>query len=122
MIRQTRELRGIPLWLLKVYLAEIGGVEQEQDIILGTGWKIKLEQLDDLVFDALSGHASALDALAQAWPRTRDELGADLLTESREQYLRHALSVWEGSADPSARDPAQATHARDVLSILFERM
>lgn len=47
MIRQTRELRGIPLWLLKVYLAEIGGVEQEQDIILGTGWKIKLEQLDD---------------------------------------------------------------------------
>jgi len=47
MIRQTRELRGIPLWLLKVYLGEIGGVEQEPDIILGPGWKIKLEQLDD---------------------------------------------------------------------------
>ena len=47
MIRQMRELRGIPLWLLKVYLGEIGGVEQEPDIILGAGWKIKLEQLDD---------------------------------------------------------------------------
>ena len=47
MIRQTRELRGIPLWLLKVYLEEIGGVEQEPDIMRGAGWKIQLKQLDD---------------------------------------------------------------------------
>lgn len=47
MIRQTRELRGVPLWLLKVYLGEIGGVEQEPEIIQGAGWKIQLKQLDD---------------------------------------------------------------------------
>ena len=39
--------RGIPLWLLKEYLGEIGGVELEPDTIQGAGWKIELEQLDD---------------------------------------------------------------------------
>lgn len=47
MIHQARELRGIPLWLLKAYLAEIGGAEQEPDTIQGAGWKIHLTQLDD---------------------------------------------------------------------------
>ena len=47
MIHETRELRGIPLWLIKDYLAELGGVEQEPDFIQGAGWRIHLQQLDD---------------------------------------------------------------------------
>lgn len=47
MIHQTRELRGVPLWLLKDYLLEIGGTERAPDRIQGTGWEIQLTQLDD---------------------------------------------------------------------------
>ncbi len=47
MIQQTRELRGIPLWLLKAYLVEIGGAELEPGVIQGSGWKIQLQQLAD---------------------------------------------------------------------------
>ena len=42
MIQQTRELRGIPLWLLKAYLMEIGGAELEPGVVQGRGWKIDI--------------------------------------------------------------------------------
>ena len=47
MIQQTREIRGIPLWLLKTYLGELGGSEQEHDTVRGPGWQIYLTQMDD---------------------------------------------------------------------------
>jgi len=43
-----------------------------------------------------------------------------LLAESREQYLRYAVSVWEELATAGGvRDPARAIQALDVLSVLF---
>ena len=53
MIHETRELRGIPLWLIKAYLAELGGVEQEPDVIQGADWSIRLKQLDDFQVGAI---------------------------------------------------------------------
>lgn len=83
----------------------------------------RLEQLDDVVFEAVDGDARALRQLRQVWPMLRDELGDSLLDESREQYLRHALSIWQGSAEPSGiRDPARAVCALEVLCILFDEV
>lgn len=47
MIHQARELRGIPIWLLKIYLSEIGGQETKPNMIQGLGWQISLTQLED---------------------------------------------------------------------------
>jgi hypothetical protein len=80
----------------------------------------KLEHLDDLVYEAISGQTGSLEQLRTAWPRLLGELGGDELAESREQYLRYALSIWEECVDAgSIRDPARAIQALDVLCLLF---
>jgi hypothetical protein len=80
----------------------------------------KLEHLDDLVYEAISGQTNSLEQLRRAWPTILGELGEDLLAESREQYLRYALSIWEESANGDAiRNPARAIQALDVLCLLF---
>ncbi|MBN1908432.1 MAG: hypothetical protein JW818_01720 [Pirellulales bacterium] len=81
----------------------------------------RLEKLDDLVFEAIGGSREALDELRETWPKLPTELGQRLLDESREQYLRHALFIWEDARDGSSpRNPARAAQALDVLCILFD--
>jgi hypothetical protein len=81
----------------------------------------QLETLDDLVFGAISGRAVTVDELRQHWSRIREELGDKLLAESREQYLRHALSIWEDCVETDGvRHPERAMQALDVLCILFD--
>jgi hypothetical protein len=80
----------------------------------------KLERLDDLVFDAISGNQASLDELVVFWPRVRSELGGPLLAESREQYLRYALMSWEKLAQSDGtRNPAIAMQSLEVLCVLF---
>jgi len=80
----------------------------------------KLEYLDDLVYEAISGHAGSLEQLRTAWPKLLAELGEPMLSESREQYLRYALSVWqECSESDGIRNPSKAIQALDVLCLLF---
>ena len=81
----------------------------------------KLEQLDDLVFEAIAGNAAAMEQLNSVWPQIRDELGDEMLAESREQYLRYALSIWEKCVEPGAvRYPVYAVQSLDVLCLLFD--
>jgi len=81
----------------------------------------QLEHLDDVVFDAISGKESALSELRTLWPHICESLGEDLLAESREQYVRYALTIWEeGSQKGAMRYPSRAVQALDVLSILFD--
>lgn len=83
----------------------------------------KLEALDDAVFEAIGGKASALDDLKRLWPDVRGELGETLLGESREQYLRYALSIWdEYVASGRVRNPERAAQALDVLCVLFDQI
>jgi hypothetical protein len=80
----------------------------------------RLELLDDLVYEAIRGETNAMRRLEAAWPETLAELGEPLLAESREQYLRYAMSVWEEcGAARGMRDPGQAVFALDVLCLLF---
>jgi hypothetical protein len=79
-----------------------------------------LEGLDDLVYEAIGGRTGAMEELQAAWPKVLAKLGEDLLTESREQYLRYALSVWEECVDSGGiRNPTRAIQALDVLCLLF---
>ncbi|MCX7429291.1 MAG: hypothetical protein NTW96_27160 [Planctomycetia bacterium] len=81
----------------------------------------KLELLDDLVFAAIDGNADALAELRALWPKLHDALGDSLLAESREQYLRHALFLWQDAVDSTGvHDSAHAIHALDVLCVLFD--
>jgi hypothetical protein len=83
----------------------------------------RLERLDDLVYGAIAGEPAALDRLKEFWPQIRDEVGGGLLAESKEQYLRHALSTWVESIEPDAvRDPAQAVQSLEVLCVLFDQL
>lgn len=80
----------------------------------------KLEHLDDVVFEAIDGQATALEQLDTLWPEVLAELGTELVAESREQYLRYALAIWEQCLGASGvRDPSRATRALDVLCVLF---
>jgi hypothetical protein len=81
----------------------------------------KLELLDDLVYDAISGRPGALEQLQMLWPALKDVLDCQMLAESREQYLRFALTIWESCMDDNnIRNPSKAVQALDVLCLLFE--
>lgn len=80
-----------------------------------------LETLDDLVFEAIAGKAGALDRVRQLWPQAQNQVGPELLEESRAQYLRHALHVWQSCVEQSdVRNPALAVAAMDVICLLFD--
>lgn len=79
-----------------------------------------LEELDDAVFEAVAGKSSALASLRQLWPQTLAALGPELLRESKEQYLRHALGVWRHCLEgDELRNPQLAMSVLDVLDVLY---
>ena len=53
MPEQVREVRGIPLWLLREYLVEAGGNATEPGRVAGDGWEVRLRQLDDFAVGSL---------------------------------------------------------------------
>lgn len=79
-----------------------------------------LERIDDLVFAAIAGDTGALAELEVLWPLTASELDADLVEQTREQYLRCALSLCGDTATGDRARPERALAAVDVLCVLFE--
>ena len=49
----THEIRGIPLWLLRDYLVDLGGVAQPDGTVDGPGWQGRLTPLDDFRLGSL---------------------------------------------------------------------
>ena len=50
-----------------------------------------------------------------------EPLDEELLAESREQYLRYAMAIWEQCVQPDGvRDPARAVQSLEVLCMLFD--
>jgi hypothetical protein len=78
----------------------------------------RLEWLDDLMFAAIDGDANALQAAADAWKKTRDELGADAVEESRQQYVRCAQGVWHSLRFQPNHSPGKVFAAIEVISLL----
>ncbi len=79
-----------------------------------------LERIDDLVFAAIGGDRRALGELEVLWPIAAEELDEDLVEQSREQYLRCALSIWTESVDGGLERSGRAVAAIDVICVLFE--
>jgi len=83
----------------------------------------QLEALDDAVFDAIQGKSAALTLLRVLWPQLKSCLGVPLLAESREQYVRYALSVWrEPALSNGNHDPRRTVDALEVLCVLFDEV
>ena len=78
----------------------------------------KLEWLDDLMFAAIEGDTTALETAIDAWNKTLEELGHDLLEESRQQYLRRAQSVWNELRHTADHPPHKVFAAIEVISLL----
>ena len=53
-----------------------------------------LDLLDDAVFDAIDGKQGAIGQLRSVWPLAKQQVGAELLGESQEQYIKRALAAW----------------------------
>jgi hypothetical protein len=49
----TREMRGIPYFLLKEYLVELGGVASEENLVTGPGWQVRLTKMEPYKFFSL---------------------------------------------------------------------
>ncbi|HEV3024572.1 MAG TPA: hypothetical protein VGX76_18985 [Pirellulales bacterium] len=80
----------------------------------------RLEQLDDMVFEAIAGKPGAIEQLRKLWPDVLAQVGPDLVEESREQYLRHALRVWRDCVQgDEIRNAVLATSAIGVVCLLF---
>lgn len=53
MVTEVRQTRGIPLWLIREYLEEFGGVSDAHGLIAGPGWRIQLTQVEDFQLGSL---------------------------------------------------------------------
>jgi hypothetical protein len=81
----------------------------------------RLEWLDDLMFAAIDGDPVALDCAADAWHKTRSELGETAIEESRQQYMRHAQSVWHSLRAEPNHPPHKVFAAIEINSLLAHR-
>jgi len=56
----VHEMRGIPYYLLKEYLQELGGTLHGEDLIQGDGWSVKIEKMEPFRLFSLSVGQSRL--------------------------------------------------------------
>lgn len=50
----VREMRGIPYFLLKEYLQEMGGTLEGEDLVRAEGWSVHLERMEPFRLGSLS--------------------------------------------------------------------
>lgn len=55
-----REIRGIPYFLLKEYLLELGGALVGEDLVRGEGWSVWLERMEPFRLGSLEVGQSRL--------------------------------------------------------------
>jgi hypothetical protein len=81
----------------------------------------KLGELDDVVFEAIAGRGTAIDRLRVLWSEALGLVGPDLVDESRQAYLRHAMAKWHECAEAEpTRNPRLAITLMDVLAVLLD--
>jgi hypothetical protein len=74
------QMRGMPLWLMREYLEELGGVMQPDGWITGEGWRARLTQLEDYRVRSLSIGQIRVEweadeaAQARTWPLLEQKL------------------------------------------------
>lgn len=78
----VHEMRGIPFFLLKEYLEEMGGREVEKDVIQGEGWTVRLEKMEPFRLFSLSVGQTRLTV------EMEDHVADDFTERFRKKTLR----------------------------------
>jgi len=57
----VREMRGIPFFLLREYLEELGGKAVSEDCVEGSGWSVRLTRMEPFRLGSLSVGQTCLE-------------------------------------------------------------
>ena len=57
----VREMRGIPFFLLREYLEEMGGKAVSEDRVEGSGWSVRLTRMEPFRLGSLSVGQTCLE-------------------------------------------------------------
>lgn len=77
----VHQMRGIPLWLLREYLEEMGGTSAGEDTLLGDGWQVKLTRMEPF----------RLGSLEVGQVRLEIEVDAEKEADFRERFAKKTL-------------------------------
>ena len=77
-----REIRGLPIWLLREYLEGAGGEATGDERVSGQGWTARLTQIEDYRIGSLSVGQVRLEIEAD------EQALADLLARLEPKLLR----------------------------------
>jgi hypothetical protein len=75
MAKIVREVRGVPQWLIREYLKELGGEVQKDQSVVGYGWKVWLSEMDDYEIGSFSVAQVCLEGEGQEDKLQQLELG-----------------------------------------------
>ncbi|GAB4466872.1 MAG: hypothetical protein Kow0070_29990 [Anaerolineales bacterium] len=78
----VREMRGIPMFLLKEYLQEMGGTPEGENLIRAEGWSVTLEKMEPFRLGSLAVGQTRLTI------EIEDHLVDDFLTRFGKKTLR----------------------------------
>ncbi len=78
----VHEMRGIPLFLLKEYLQELGGELTADDMVVGDGWTVRLERMEPFRLGSLEVGQTRLTL------ELREDVAEDFLERFRLKTLR----------------------------------
>ncbi len=75
-------MRGIPYFLLKEYLQELGGQVTAEDTVTGEGWEVRLERMEPFKIGSLSVGQVRLEM------QIREDVYTDFVERFRLKTLR----------------------------------
>ncbi len=78
----VHEMRGIPYFLLKEYLQELGGTLVADDTVTGPGWTVRLERMEPFRLKSLEVGQTRL------FMEIEDEVYDDFMARFRIKTLR----------------------------------
>ncbi len=81
MVVYEREIRGVPMWVVREYRKQLGGQSKADGWLQGVGWKARLTPLDDYQIGSLRVGQVRLELQgdAKAVAEVRDALEKRLL-------------------------------------------
>jgi hypothetical protein len=80
--------------------------------------QLLLEELDDVIFQAIRGDQESLQLAHKLWPEVVKQIGWELVEESREQYLRYSTDLARRFEQDAVRDPQKALAAIEIIELL----
>jgi hypothetical protein len=78
----VREMRGIPLWLLREYLEEMGGIAVDDYFVQAIGWDVRLTRLEPFRLGSLEVGQTRLDI------EIEDQLVAEFMAQFDKKTMR----------------------------------